>query len=177
MSDSVTIDLIPEHALDRDLPGLRDLLHAVVHDGASIGFVLPFDAAEAEAFWTEKVRPDLAANARDLFVARSGGRIAGTVQLFHGTPANQPHRVDVNKLMVHPDFRRKGIAKALMTALEDKARARGRSLITLDTRTGDSAEPLYTALGYRTVGIIPNFCRDTADPGRLDPTTIMYKEI
>lgn len=177
MSGTLTIELITAEGIDRDLDELGALLHAVVHDGASIGFVLPFLETEARQFWTDKVQPDVAGNARDLFVAREGHRIAGSVQLFHGTPANQPHRVDVNKLMVHPSFRRKGIAKTLMTALEQKARAMGRRLITLDTRTGDNAEPLYTALGYRTVGIIPNFCRDTVDAGRLDPTTIMYKEI
>ena len=177
MNETLTIELITAEDIDRDLDELGALLHSVVNDGASIGFVLPFVETEARQFWTDKVRPDVAGNTRNLFVARQGNRIAGTVQLFHGTPANQPHRVDVNKLMVQPSFRRRGIAKTLMTALERKAKAMGRSLITLDTRTGDTAEPLYTALGYRTVGIIPNFCRDTADPNRLDPTTIMYKEI
>src|SRR3546814_4925595 len=50
-----------------------------------------------------------------------------------------------------------------------------RSLITLDTRTGDKAEPLYTSIGYQTAGIIPDFCRDTVED-RLDPTTIMRSE-
>lgn len=177
MESTLTVSLLTVSDLDEGLPELTALLHAVVLDGASIGFVLPFDAEDAQRFWSEKVQPDLAAGARLLFVARLGGHIAGTVQLFHGTPANQPHRVDVNKLMVHPGFRRKGIAKALMLELERTVRGMGRTLITLDTRTGDKAEPLYTALGYQTVGIIPNFCRDTADPARLDPTTIMYKEI
>ncbi len=176
MDTTPTIDVISAGEIDGHLSALRDLLHAVVHDGASIGFVLPFSEVEAARFWTEKVKPDVAGNSRLLFIARVGDRITGSVQLFHGTPANQPHRVEVNKLMVHPDFRRKGIAKSLMTALEKAVRDMGRSLITLDTRTGDSAEPLYTALGYKTVGTIPNFCQDTADAGRLDPTTIMYKE-
>ena len=63
-----------------------------------------------------------------------------------------------------------------MTALEDLARQRGRRLLTLDTRTGDHAEPLYTSLGYRTAGIIPDYCRDTLEQ-RFDPTTIMYKAL
>ena len=53
----------------------------------------------------------------------------------------------------------------------------GRSLITLDTRTGDSAEPLYASLGYVTVGQIPDFSRDPHDAGKLDATTIMYKRV
>ena len=177
MCEIATIELLNADGIDENLAGLGELLHATVQDGASIGFVMPFSLADAQKFWTEKVKPGVAGETRLLFVARHGAAIAGSVQLFHDMPDNQPHRVEVNKLLVHPQFRRKGIAKSLMTVLEEKARAMGRSLITLDTRTGDKAEPLYTALGYRTVGIIPNFCRDTEDASRLDPTTIMYREI
>ncbi|HEX3634314.1 MAG TPA: GNAT family N-acetyltransferase, partial [Paraburkholderia sp.] len=60
--------------------------------------------------------------------------------------------------------------------LESRARQLQRSLLTLDTRTGDKAEPLYAALGYQTVGVIPQFCRDTQEE-RLDSTTIMYKAL
>jgi hypothetical protein len=51
-----------------------------------------------------------------------------------------------------------------------------RSLLTLDTRTGDHAEPLYRSLGFTTVGVIPGFCRDAIED-RLDSTTIMYKAL
>jgi ribosomal protein S18 acetylase RimI-like enzyme len=78
-------------------------------------------------------------------------------------------------LLVHPDFRRRGLARALMAELEAHARMLGRSLLTLDTRTGDRAEPLYASLGYETVGVIPRFCRDPFAADKLDGTTIMYK--
>ena len=63
-----------------------------------------------------------------------------------------------------------------MVAIEGEARRLGRSLLTLDTRTGDAAEPLYAAMGYRTTGVIPGYCRDT-HKDRLDSTTIMYKNL
>jgi ribosomal protein S18 acetylase RimI-like enzyme len=155
---------------------LGALLHACVHDGASIGFVLPFTVAEGEAYWRNKVLPRVQDGHVILLVARMHDRIVGSVQLDCDTPPNQPHRVEVRKLLVHPDCRRQGIAKALMAAIERRAVALGRSLVTLDTRTGDHAEPLYTALGYRTAGIIPGYCRDPFE-AKLDPTTVMYKAL
>ena len=152
------------------------LLHACVLDGASVGFILPYAQAEAEMFWRKKILPAVQEGGLVLLAAYVGDRIAGTVQLDYNTPPNQPHRAEVRKLLVHPDFRRRGIAKALMVELETRAVQLRRSLLTLDTRTGDKAEPLYASLGFQTTGIIPNFCRDTLTE-RLDPTTIMYKPL
>jgi ribosomal protein S18 acetylase RimI-like enzyme len=175
-TDMIISTLAPQ-GIAGNLGQLGALLHACVHDGASIGFVLPYQEADSEAFWTEKVLPGVQAGARLLLVARQAERIVGSVQLDYDTPPNQPHRAEVRKLLVHPAFRRQGIALALMAELEHRARGLGRNLLTLDTRSGDSAEPLYAALGYSTVGKIPGFCRDTRDPGRLDSTTIMYKHL
>lgn len=171
-----TFSLFTADDITRHLPELARLLHDCVHDGASIGFIMPHTMPDAEAFWRDKVAGPVASRTRLLLVAHQAERIAGAVQLDYDTPANQPHRAEIRKLLVHPDFRRQGIARALMARIEDEARRLGRSLLTLDTRTGDSAEPLYATLGYSTTGVIPGYCRDT-HKDRLDSTTIMYKTL
>lgn len=158
------------------LAELGRLMHDCVHAGASIGYILPFSPDDGEAFWTRKVLPGLRNGGLVLLVATSGDRIAGAVQLDHDTPPNQPHRAEVRKLLVHPDFRRRGLARQLMARIEAEARALKRSLLTLDTRTGDTAEPLYASLGYQTTGIIPFYCLDPFE-NRLDSTTVMYKRL
>ncbi|WP_367718440.1 GNAT family N-acetyltransferase [Nitratireductor sp. GISD-1A_MAKvit] len=173
---TLSIERVDAIETQRLLPELAELLCACVHGGASIGFVLPFGMEEAAHFWQEKILPAVGAGGRLLLVARQGGRIAGSVQLVVDTPANQPHRAEVSKLLVNPALRRQGIGRALMEALEAEARSLGRSLITLDTRTGDSAEPLYAALGFSIAGIIPDYCRDPL-LDRLDATTVMYKRL
>ena len=109
-------------------------------------------------------------------MARIGGRIVGTVQINLATPPNQQHRAEVLKLLVHPSARRRGIARALMIAIEAVAEGEGRTLLTLDTWTGRHAETLYRTLGYVTVGIIPRYARGSLTPD-LEPTTIMYKHL
>src|SRR4249920_3423605 len=98
--------------------------------------------------------PGVTARQRRLLVARCDGRIVGTVQLDPAWAPNQPHRAEVLKLLVHPDARRRGIARALMVALEELARAGGWTLLKLDTWTGQAGEQLYRSLGYTAVGSI-----------------------
>lgn len=166
----------PPARVDRDLDMLAGVLHAVVHTGAGVSFIVPFSIDEARAFWVEKVLPGVRAGTRRVVVARQGERIVGTVQVDFATPPNQQHRGEVAKLLVHPDARRHGIARALMLELEKIALSERRTLLTLDTWTGSTAEHLYRSLGYVTVGVIPRFARGSLTP-ELEGTTIMYKEL
>jgi GNAT superfamily N-acetyltransferase len=164
-------------AFERDIEMLGEVLHAVVHGGAGVSFYLPFSQNDAKTFWREKVLPGVRARTRRVVVARrADGRIVGTVQLDFALPPNQRHRAEVAKMLVHPIARRRGIARALMTALERIALSEGRTLLTLDTVTGSNAEPLYRSLGYVTVGVIPRYARAALTPD-LESTTIMYKEL
>jgi GNAT superfamily N-acetyltransferase len=174
--DEWTADDRDAASLDRDIGMLAEILRAVVYDGAGVSFVVPFSIDEARAFWVDRVLPGVRARTRRVLVARVEGRIVGTVQLDLATPPNQVHRAEVLKLLVHPDARRRGIARALMIALEAVARLERRTLLTLDTWTGSAAERLYQSLDYVTVGVVPRYARGSLTPD-LEPATFMYKEL
>ncbi len=176
MNATLDIHSVTPTEFEENVDELAKLMQACVHAGASINFIMPFPIDESLDFWRRKVQPALNDGSRVLLVARHEGKIAGSVQLDCDTPPNQPHRAEITKLMVHPDVRRRGVARTLMREVEAIALQRGRNLITLDTRTGDSAEPLYASLGYKTAGIIPGYCRDTHEE-RLEATTIMHKDL
>jgi ribosomal protein S18 acetylase RimI-like enzyme len=163
-------------SVQRDLDMLADILHAVVHDGAGVSFIVPFSKDDGRAFWIDKVLPGVRDRTRRVLLARDGRLIVGTVQIEFAWPPNQQHRAEVTKLLVHPDARRRGIARALMIAIESCAFDARRTLLTLDTWTGGAAEGLYRSLGYQTVGVIPRFARGSTTSA-LEPTTIMYKEL
>jgi hypothetical protein len=61
-----------------------------------------------------------------------------------------------------------------LAAVEARAAALESVVLTLDTRTGDAAEPLYGSLGYRVAGIIPRWCVDVRGE-RFDATSVMYR--
>lgn len=88
---------------------------------------------------------------------------------------NGLHRADVAKLMVHPDHRRKGLARRLMAAVDGLASSIDRWLLVLDTVTGDRAEQLYPTCGYNMVGVIPDYAYGSH--GVLDATTVFYKDL
>jgi len=138
-----------------DVAALAALMIDVVEGGASIGFMLPIDAARAEAFW-RRIAASVDAGERVLFVADDGDGIVGTVQLLLEQPENQPHRADVAKMMVANRARRRGTGAALMHAAEQEAIARGKTLLVLDTASAD-AERLYARLGWQRAGTIPGY--------------------
>ncbi|MBI3960694.1 MAG: GNAT family N-acetyltransferase [Chloroflexi bacterium] len=143
-----------------------------VDSGASVGFLPPLAVEEAIAYWRD-VCADVGRGRVRLFAAYTDGQLAGTVQLQPSPKANGSHRAEVAKLLVHSAFRRRGIARALMTALEAEARRLGRTTLVLDTRQGDPSELLYAGLGWVKAGIIPAYARN--GDGGLDATVFYYK--
>lgn len=170
------IEELDAAAAEAALPALADILRACVEGGASVNFVLPFTQQDSEAWWRRAVLPALREGERRLLVARVGGRILGTVQLALAPQPNQPHRAEVTKLLVHPDGRRQGLARALMTRLEEVARGEGRRLLILDTVEGSAAERLYRSLGWTLLGVVPRFAVST-DRARLEGSTFFWKEL
>ncbi|SUV69939.1 acetyltransferase [Bordetella avium] len=154
------------------LDGLSELLKNCVDEGASIGFLPPLAQTAAQTYWRE-VGASLGAGSRVLLVCTQDQRMAGSVQLSLCGKENGLHRAEVEKLMVHTDFRGQGIGRQLLEAIEAIAVQARRSLLVLDTRTGDVASRLYRSAAYVEAGQIPGFARD--GHGELCGTTFFYK--
>jgi len=155
-----------------------DELAAVLHDcvvgGASVSYMAPFSHEDARAAFAG-FAAEVEQGRRLLLAAFTEGRVVGTVQVILAVPPNQPHRGEIAKLLVHRAARKRGVAQLLMGAAEAEARAAGKSLLVLDTVTGDPAERLYERLGWTKVGIIPGFA--LYPDGRPCDTTVFWKEI
>ena len=61
-------------------------------------------------------------------------------------------------IAVHPDFRRQGIAEALVDALMTELHEQGSRCLTLEVRaSNESAKQLYRKLGFIPIGKRPNY--------------------
>lgn len=164
-------ELNPESAVAA-LPELVALLQDAVDDGASVGFLPPLSRAEALAYWGD-VLEDLERGTRLLLVARDEAGVVGSIQLDLPSKPNARHRAEVQKLLVHTRARRRGLARALLTALEHRALQAGRTLLVLDTRQGDAAEQFYLRQGYTVAGTIPGYARSAN--GQLHGSVFFYR--
>ncbi len=156
------------HAIEKELQPLSSLLIKVVEDGASIGFLPGISLNEADDYWKSVLNPDIY-----LFIAKVDHQLAGSIQLHACSKPNGLHRVEIAKLMTHPDFRRRGIARRLMEKAEEHAKALNKSLIVLDTREGDPSNLLYHSMNYQPAGKIPAYAKSAN--GDLHATVFYYK--
>jgi GNAT superfamily N-acetyltransferase len=156
---------------DSEIRGLASVLVDCVEGGASVSFMSPLSKAKASAFW-RGVADQVAEGRRTLIVAQDEGGIVGTVQLILDQPENQPHRADLSKMLVHRRGRGRGVGAAILRAAERHARDLGKTLLVLDTASGD-AERLYTKLGWIKVGVVPGYA--LWPEGGLCDTTFFYR--
>jgi GNAT superfamily N-acetyltransferase len=158
--------------IDSLRPQLSALLIDAVDGGASVSFLAPMARDAADAFW-QGVGADVAGGTRLVFAAKVDRCVAGCVHLVVATQPNARHRAEIQKLLVHSAYRRRGLATALMAAAEEAAQRIGRPLLVLDTEEGSHAEKLYERLGYVRVGSIPRFALSSS--GELHGTVLFYK--
>jgi ribosomal-protein-alanine N-acetyltransferase len=95
----------------------------------------------------------------DNLVAVVGGRVAGYVLWWY--VADEVHIVNV---AVHPDERRRGIARRLLLDVFERARARGMSIATLEVRVHNAAAiRLYDTPGFRQIAIRKGYYADNGE--------------
>jgi GNAT superfamily N-acetyltransferase len=157
---------------EAEIEGLSDVLIDCVEGGAGVSFLLPMTRAKAQAYW-RRMAASLARGERLVLVAEDvDGTIVGTVQIALDQPENQPHRGDLAKMLVHRRARRRGIGAALLAAAERSALAAGKTLLLLDTASGD-AERLYARQAWQRCGQVPDYA--LWPDGRPAATTFFYK--
>lgn len=158
--------------LRRDVPQVVNLLR--------IAFAESNDMDERLAFRQASANPELLwrlgnASSRlgDGFVWVMGNKVIGNATLL---PTHIKGRYLVVNVAVHPYYRRRGIAAALMQAVEESVRARKGHVILLQVVQGNTpAVNLYRSIGYRPLGTMATWVAPVSWLAQI-PTTVNGEE-
>jgi ribosomal protein S18 acetylase RimI-like enzyme len=138
----------PTELDEQDLDELCEATEEAILDGNGFGWLKPPQSRVLQAYW----RGVLLVPQRELFIARLAGHIVGSAQLLKPPPNNeaQAHSATLTTFFIAPNARGHGLARGLLQAVEDAARAQGFDLLDLDVReTQSAAIGLYERAGFR----------------------------
>jgi ribosomal protein S18 acetylase RimI-like enzyme len=93
------------------------------------------------------------------FVWDQDGRVVGNITIVRSR--NRPGIWHMANVAVHPDFRRRGIASALMRTAIDLVREQGGAAIELQVRDGSPAVSLYDRFNFTSLGRVSRWRLDT----------------
>ena len=107
----------------------------ITHDHTLAFFLPPLSSPKILSYWQSQATKAAAVSQTIIMqlATNDGGEeeIAGFVVLSHANPVAEtgPFRGEVEKLLVSPKFRRRGVARRLMWKVEEVAREEGRTLL------------------------------------------------
>lgn len=141
-----------------DLEDLCEATVAAIEDGGGFGWVKAPARTVLQSYWNGV----LLVPERSLFVARLNGTICGAVQLV-APPRNneaQGFAAQLTGNFLAPWSRGHGLARRMVEAVEDGARAGGFAVLNLDVRaTQEAAIGLYETMGFQRWGEHPAYAR------------------
>ena len=107
--------------------------------------------------WSENsIRTELSNPLSLWLVALDGATVAGYIgsQSVEG-------EADMMNVAVHPDYRRQGIGRELVTGLVSALKEKGVYSLALEVRASNApAIALYEQMGFAQVGLRPNYYRN-----------------
>jgi [ribosomal protein S18]-alanine N-acetyltransferase len=142
-------------------PSVREPLQMSPMTVEDLDEVLEIERASFQTPWSRGAfRYELTQNrvARST-VARVGRQLVGYLCLWE-----IGHETHITNLAVHPSFRRRGMARALLRRTIEEARRNGIELVFLEVRpTNVEAVMLYESFGFRVIGRRKGYYFDTGE--------------
>ncbi|MFH9721743.1 GNAT family N-acetyltransferase [Streptomyces sp. NPDC017254] len=144
--------IVPETLIRTAVPGDDEVLAALDRAAwSTLHAVLPAPVLPYEPFFDARHLPE------DYLLAVSGGVVVGYIRVVPPTPlAATAHVRQIQGLVVAESVRGRGVARALLRAAMDKARADGAVRMTLRVLGHNTpARALYASEGFAVEGVLP----------------------
>lgn len=128
------------HAVEDDIVAIAPLF-----DAYRVFYGQPTNLSAASSFLKERF------SARDsvILLAVGNGEICGFTQLYKSFSSVSLKAIFIlNDLFVAPEFREKGVGKALLTAAQNHCKLLGYKGLALETATENPAQKLYEKMGW-----------------------------
>ena len=149
-----------------DFEEIYDIFQQVLSEGKTYSYTLEEMTPERSlAYW-------MSSAGTHCMVADIDGKVAG-VAAIRPWRTGRAHHVANSSFMVHSDFRKMGIARALGNAALEYARGQGYKsmLFMFVVSVNKVAVDLWKSLGFEIVGTIPK-AFDHAEQGLVDVYTM-----
>jgi len=141
------IDFEIREAREDDVEELFELYALVVEEGKAFPAIPPASRKDFEQTWMK--------DKTVVVVARSGRRLAGSYHLLPNFAGRAAHIGNAG-YMVHPDFRRQGIGRALVEHSIAEASRHGFDALMFNlVFESNPARHLYEGFGFKAVGRVP----------------------
>lgn len=160
MTEPFRVELIEELTADSTIGvGLAQCWFDVSNAGGAVGFPsLPVERSAVDAA-TDRLARDVASGLVSVFVAVENGVVVGWVSLRRNLSPVARHWAMVERLQSHPLERGRGIGRALMRAVTERALAEGIEQLRLALRGAEGLEAFYEQLGWVEIGRHPRALR------------------
>lgn len=132
----------------------------VANSGGAVGFAFPPVTLDEVAPVAEELVAGLDPGHSRLLLARVDGLLAGWLNLSRYRGPLVQHWGEVKRVQTHPDFRDRGIGRALMQRVRQVARDEmSLEQLRLAARGGEGLEQFYGRLGWKETGRWPGALR------------------
>ncbi len=140
--------MILREAVEADLPGILEIHNHAIRHTTALWTETPADLTERQAWFTQR-----RASGYPVLVAEQDGRVAAFASFGDFRPKEGYRHTVEHSVYVHPDYTRRGLGRALLTQLIERARQMGKHAMVAGIEAGNVASlRLHEQLGFREVG-------------------------
>jgi ribosomal protein S18 acetylase RimI-like enzyme len=148
-------------------------LEALKNNGEA--FATTYEESVSRENPIEQVQKNLSSEDSVTLGAYVNETLAGNVTLLYNRHEKMKHKAAIVAMYVSPSFRKFGIARSLLTAVENTAKQKGIELLQLTVVTSNtSAVKLYETSGFVSFGVEKHAMKQN---GEYSDEMLMSKEL